>query len=300
MNNSSITARAKYTDLFEQLSLPGLILDIQTLQVQAANLQAEQMFDNVSKLYLDELVEKDRMKDFQKALRKAKRNLFSQAFEISPIVKGKQKYLVLNICTMEVDKEEFIQVIIQDQTELIEAKRAVEELSITDAMTGLHNFRYFKLNLEQNFERSRRHTEDLSLILMDVDNFKHYNDRNGHPAGDKLLKELGEILKSSARTTDIVCRYGGEEFVILCPHTNAAEALILAERVREAVEKQPFDHAEHQPLGKVSLSLGISSAREHLISDVESMKNSADQALYEAKHGGRNQAKVYSPLKKVG
>ena len=298
---SNIVSKSKYSDLFDQLNLPGLILEAQSLAVVEHNIIAGEFFGNeeVKSLVLSSLVSEDQQKPFQQILRKVRRSLYSQSFDVEPVIKSKKRYLQLHICSMEVEGEMFIQVIIQDQTELVEAKKEVEALSITDAMTGMFNFRYFKQNLEKDFERSRRHNEDLSIILMDVDNFKHYNDNNGHPAGDKLLKELGDILKKSVRTTDVACRYGGEEFVIICPHTNAESAKILAERVRKNIESHPFDFAQNQPLGMVSVSIGISSVKEHALQSTEEMKESADSALYEAKRNGRNQVKIFLPLKKA-
>jgi diguanylate cyclase (GGDEF)-like protein len=281
--------------------MPVLLLDFDSLKVLKANGAAEQFFENIESLEIDSLVSESERRGYEQFIRKIKRSYYSISFEISPLIKQKQKYLRLDACKIELNEDKtIIQMIINDQTELIEAKKKVEELSITDEMTGLYNHRYFKHNLQKELERAQRHKEDLTLLLFDVDKFKHYNDTNGHPQGDKLLSELGLMIKNTVRDTDIACRYGGEEFAIICPHTKAQDAFILAERLREKIQNHPFNHREKQPLGFVSVSIGISSL-EHNISSMEDFKEKVDLALYDAKHRGRNQSVIFYPelLKKA-
>ena len=169
----------------------------------------------------------------------------------------------------------------------------VEQLSYTDGMTELHNFRYFELRLNEEVVRHQRTNMGLSLLILDVDHFKNYNDTMGHPAGDEVLKKLAVILSDTVRENDIVARYGGEEFAIIIPSVDKEGARILADRIRENIEQTYFDHEEIQPLGKVTVSVGVASLPDHG-KDYQALLNCADMALYEAKNNGRNQVKCYS------
>ncbi len=163
------------------------------------------------------------------------------------------------------------------------------QLAHRDGLTKLYNHRYFQDRLRQEISQVKRQQNDLSLIIIDVDNFKHYNDSHGHPEGDKLLKELSALFdqESSRRDSDIVARYGGEEFIFLLPFTDYEGAMVKAERIRELVEGHPFAHRETQPLGKVTVSLGVSSYPRHAVTP-STLIEIADKALYEAKALGRN------------
>jgi diguanylate cyclase (GGDEF)-like protein len=166
------------------------------------------------------------------------------------------------------------------------AKR-IHEMAIKDPLTGLYNRRYFNEKLEEEMHRSRRTHYPLSLIYLDIDHFKKYNDTNGHPMGDVIIKSVAQILQKTSRKTDIVARLGGEEFAILCPHTARDGAAIKAEKVRLTVESTKFPHGEKQPMGKVSVSLGVSEFPS-VVSDSQSLIRSADDALYKVKQAGRN------------
>jgi two-component system cell cycle response regulator len=168
----------------------------------------------------------------------------------------------------------------------------IEQLSYTDGMTDLHNYRYFELRLKEEVLRHKRTNSPLSLLILDVDNFKNFNDTMGHPAGDQVLRNLANILKETVRENDIVARYGGEEFAVIIPAVDRKGAAILAERIRKKVEKTYFEHEEIQPLGKVTVSVGGASAPE----DAQTYKDlmmRADTALYAAKKGGRNQLRMF-------
>jgi diguanylate cyclase (GGDEF)-like protein len=154
--------------------------------------------------------------------------------------------------------------------------------------------------LESELARARRQSEALGLLFIDVDHFKQYNDRNGHPAGDLLLRRLAtEVigtrisgLPRASRISDIAARYGGEEFVLLLPATEREGCVIRAERLLHAIAEFPFDFREHQPMGHVSVSIGIACFPLHA-KDKPSLIATADAMLYQAKHRGRNQ--VCSP-----
>ncbi len=169
----------------------------------------------------------------------------------------------------------------------------IEQLSYTDGMTALHNFRYFKLRLKEEIVRHKRTKTGLSLLILDVDNFKNFNDTMGHPAGDEVLKKLAAILKSTVRENDIVARYGGEEFAVILPAVEKEGARILADRIRENIEQTYFEHEEIQPFGKVTVSVGAATLPGDG-DDYETLLNNADTALYAAKNSGRNRVVSYN------
>ncbi len=160
------------------------------------------------------------------------------------------------------------------------------ELAITDGLTGLHNHRHFYELLEAEEKRVRRYKRPMSLLMIDIDYFKMVNDSYGHQAGDRVLKSLAEVLRHCVRDTDHLARYGGEEFAVILPETQGAEAVALAERIRSSVEDHGFE-IESERI-KLTLSIGVASfaLKEE---NTNGLVHRADQALYEAKHHGRNQ-----------
>ena len=172
----------------------------------------------------------------------------------------------------------------------LENVRLFEEtkvLSITDGMTSLYNYRYFMEHLNEEFERAKRYKRSLSVIMVDVDFFKKYNDANGHPKGDELLRKVAEIFKRTVRLSDTVARYGGEEFTVILPETCGEMAFGMAERLRKEVEANDFEGGSTQPGGRVTISLGVASYPEATDS-CEGIIKCADDALYRAKEEGRN------------
>src|SRR3972149_1465480 len=133
-------------------------------------------------------------------------------------------------------------------------------LAITDGMTGLYNHRYFLERINEEFERTRRYKRSLSLIMIDVDHFKKYNDTHGHQKGDEILKRVTKILKDTVRKSDTIARYGGEEFIIIFPETGGKEALSVAEKLRMEVEAHDFPGGETQPLGRITISQGVATS----------------------------------------
>ncbi len=168
----------------------------------------------------------------------------------------------------------------------------VKEQAITDGLTGVYNHRFFQLRFSDEFAHCRRYSNDLSLIMMDIDHFKTYNDTYGHVAGDLALKEIANLIRVSVRENDIVARYGGEEFAIILPMTNASGARIVAERIRQSAETCRFLGDVNLPQVTITVSLGISSFNPHLSSREELIRQ-ADDALYTAKEGGRNRTVIY-------
>ncbi|RMH82103.1 MAG: diguanylate cyclase [Calditrichaeota bacterium] len=173
----------------------------------------------------------------------------------------------------------------------------IRELSYTDGMTGLHNFRFFEMRLKEELARARRENSPLSLLILDVDYFKNYNDALGHPAGDEVLRKVSKILKSSVRDNDIVARYGGEEFAIILPGAGKLGAVSLAERIRTKVEITEFANQEIQPEGKLTVSIGVATFPEDALTEAE-LIDSADKALYHAKKTGRNRVVEARELQK--
>ncbi len=158
----------------------------------------------------------------------------------------------------------------------------------TDSLTDLWNHGYFHYLLQQEVEKSKAIANNhFSVIMIDIDNFKIYNDTLGHQAGDTVLKELSSLLKGQSRKMDFVCRYGGEEFAIFLPHTAKEEAYLIAERLRCDIERYEFSSEEILPNQKLTVSLGVSTFPEDGLAPSD-LISYADKALYQAKHLGRN------------
>lgn len=178
-----------------------------------------------------------------------------------------------------------------DRTVLCDRAGRFEQLSVTDALTGLLNRRYLEKRLVEEIQRSRRHQFPMSLMLLDVDQFKAYNDRFGHPAGDEALKIVANVLLDIIRGADVAARYGGEEFAILLPQTTSSEAAGIAERLRQRIERTKF------PKRQVTASIGIASCTNEIETPTDII-DAADQALYEAKSQGRNNVQIYDAVGK--
>lgn len=167
------------------------------------------------------------------------------------------------------------------QVELTAANIRLEALATTDGLTGLKNHRTFQERLMEEFARNLRYHAPLSLILLDVDLFKQFNDIFGHPVGDQVLKSVAGILQQQARNSDLAARYGGEEFALLLPNTDAEGALQMAERLRAAIAEQSW------PKRLITVSLGVSTLHP-LMPDAGTLVTGADRALYHSKREGRN------------
>lgn len=172
--------------------------------------------------------------------------------------------------------------------ELEEAHERLRQLAITDGLTGLFNHRYFKEHLEQELYRASRHHSEVSLIMIDIDFFKRYNDTFGHPAGDVLLRAVAKILKDNIRKIDIAARYGGEEFTLVLADTAKAAASMVAEKMRRMVETNAFEGLPQHQDGHTSISLGV-AAFPLDATNPNDLIAMADQRLYQAKQRGRNQ-----------
>ncbi|MFB6355035.1 MAG: GGDEF domain-containing protein [bacterium] len=161
----------------------------------------------------------------------------------------------------------------------------IAQMARQDDLTGLFNREYWKQRTQEELERFRRYDTSLCLILMDLDNFKKINDNWGHPAGDAVLEHVADLIDENIRDTDIPCRYGGEEFAVLCPETTYDECFQLAERIRNTIENRPVEHQADQITVTVSLGIAENGKETDSLSELLEV---ADEALYRAKEQGRN------------
>ena len=171
----------------------------------------------------------------------------------------------------------------------------LKSLACEDGITGLYNHRYFYDSLRECINVCDKNLQSVSVLFMDIDFFKNYNDLYGHQMGDEVIKIIGNILKDVSREHDIAARYGGEEFAMILPNTCEQEALGIAEKIRKTIEATPFFGEENQPNGKLTISIGVSIYPEKAKSDLELIK-SADDALYRAKFFNKNRVESYTSV----
>jgi len=174
--------------------------------------------------------------------------------------------------------------------------RKLEMESITDGLTGVYNYRFLIRSLRLETKRARRFNANFSFIMLDVDNLKEYNDRNGHLSGSRALTNIAEILRESSREIDIVAKYGGDEFGIMLPGTTGEGAIVFGERVLDRVREYMFDG---ETRGLLTCSIGISVYPDDAVT-VEKMIDRADAALYKAKSDGKNSIRTYASLEFAG
>jgi diguanylate cyclase (GGDEF)-like protein len=175
----------------------------------------------------------------------------------------------------------------RDRIEMQTLRRRLGEMAHTDPLTGLSNRRQFESMLQAELAALRRYGGHCSMAMIDVDFFKQYNDAHGHVAGDTLLKTLADVMRAQVRSTDLLTRYGGEEFGLIMTQTPKAEALRTVERLRSVVEAHAFQDAQSQPGGRLTISAGLAGAPEDG-SDLGALVRRSDDALYAAKRNGRN------------
>ncbi len=165
--------------------------------------------------------------------------------------------------------------------------RKTEELTIIDDLTGVYNFRYFSDKIREEKRRTVRYGQPLSLIMLDIDWFKKFNDNYGHEVGNQVLVRLVTVIRQCIRDVDILCRYGGEEFIIILPQTTDGEAKRIAERIRGEIELAEFGGGGGIPKLKVTVSVGVSTYPDNGMTE-EDLINAVDQAMYSAKGSGKN------------
>jgi diguanylate cyclase (GGDEF)-like protein len=181
--------------------------------------------------------------------------------------------------------------------ELTEAYLVADTQAGKDHLTGLANRRIFDEQLTREWKRAAREKGTLSLLMVDVDHFKLYNDRYGHLAGDECLRAVGSVLaKAPFRGTDLAARFGGEEFAILLPRAGAEGAFLIADRIRQAVADQQQPHISN-PSSIVTVSIGVATLHPAEETGEKLLIQRADEALYQAKKEGRNQVKAWEPAR---
>jgi diguanylate cyclase (GGDEF)-like protein len=173
------------------------------------------------------------------------------------------------------------------------AMELYRELSYLDPLTGIHNRRFFDEALETEIQKANRLSMTLVLVMIDIDDFKLYNDSNGHQKGDAALVKIAQLFKSACRASDIVARYGGEEFVIIFPGAGQEHAMELSRRIVQEVAAADFDGQNLVPSGSLTVSIGVACFPEHAGS-ASALIQCADQALYEAKKHGKNTIRLWS------
>jgi len=214
----------------------------------------------------------------------------TQMFEL-----GAQDYIIKPIDPAELVARVKVHLKIRKlQEQLIRQNQLLERLSTIDGLTGLYNRRHLLRLYEQAVANAIRYGYDLSVGMVDIDHFKAVNDAYGHLAGDRVLQELARLLRQSVRKGDVVGRYGGEEFLVVLPHTPLAGALTWAERLRQTVEARELRVAAGTTL-RVTVSVGVASFPETPVTEPWDLLRFADTALYEAKRAGRNRVWAYRP-----
>ncbi len=169
-----------------------------------------------------------------------------------------------------------------------------QELTIIDGLTGLYNYRFFRTKLSDEIRRSDRYHQQLSILMIDVDHFKEINDLQGHQTGNIILQEIVSIIKHSVRDVDIVARYGGEEFVVILPQTGLKDALSIAERMKNQVERAYFTNSQGQRDIRATISIGVAVYPDGVLSPNQLLER-VDQAMYQAKKEGRNRVCAVFP-----
>jgi diguanylate cyclase (GGDEF)-like protein len=168
-----------------------------------------------------------------------------------------------------------------------------KELSSRDELTGLFNRRYFFEHLETEIQRARRYRRAFTILMLDLDQFKHYNDTHGHLCGDQVLRQAGELLVSNTRRADVVARFGGEEFVILLPEIDKQGGALVAEKIRTKLAQYPFHGRERQPNGQLTVTVGLAAYPYDSDNGLE-LVDVADRALYVGKRQGGNRVVLAS------
>lgn len=292
LHNAQLTkyiksARDQYETLFDKSSDPIMITSIDGDKFLDINVRAAEVYgynkDEFLKMDPIQLIATNSKTDADRY------RMFKSDWEGTHITKEKTTlYVETRTATIEYMNQKANQTIIRDISERKKFEEELRKLSITDELTQLYNRYFFLQTLQNEIARAKRYEHPLSLLMVDVDKFKPFNDKYGHLAGDKLLSDLGDILHLSLRSTDIPCRYGGDEFAIVLPHTPETDAEIIASRILAEYSKKKYS--------ETGLSIGISSLSKD--DTEETLIHKADQALYYVKKElGRGKIMLYQNIK---
>jgi diguanylate cyclase (GGDEF)-like protein len=222
------------------------------------------------------------LEDKVHAFQEGATDYITKPFQVEEVIARVTTHLTLR--NLQTALEQQIAALKRTQNELETSNRELARLSVQDSLTGLHNRRYLDENLQSVFSQARRYGKSLSVMMCDIDNFKHVNDTLSHEVGDHVLKHVADILQRNVRDADITARYGGEEFVIVFPETLVSHAAIVCERIRQNVEQHPWEDVA--PGLQVTLSMGLTG--DITVTDHEKMLATADNKLYTAKADGKN------------
>jgi len=220
------------------------------------------------------------------ALKKGAFDYILKPFEDLDVVVDAANRAMANLSAIR-EQQHLLNTLSRQNEELGTLNMKFRELAIRDGLTGLYNRRHGEDKLTAEIDRAMKFSRKLSLLFIDLDHFKFFNDTHGHQAGDEVLHSLGRLMNDAARDSDTVARWGGEEFIIISPETDEQQACQLAESIRKQVAAFAFPHADEQPLGHVSLSVGVATLSEG-IDNAEELVGLADKAVYKAKESGRN------------
>ena len=220
------------------------------------------------------------------ALKKGAFDYILKPFDDLEVVVDAAQRAIANLSAIR-EQQYLLNTLSRQNQELGTLNKKFRELAIRDGLTGLFNHRHGEDRLADEVDRARKFNRNLSLLFIDLDNFKFFNDKHGHLAGDEVLHSLGKLMSGATRDSDTLARWGGEEFIIIAPETNEQQACQLAETIRKLVAEYAFPHADQQPLGHVSLSIGVATMSDG-IANAEQLLKLADKAVYRAKESGRD------------
>ena len=220
------------------------------------------------------------------ALKKGAFDYILKPFDDLEVVVDAAKRAIANLSAIR-EQQYLLNTLSRQNQELGTLNKKFRELAIRDGLTGLFNHRHGEDRLADEVDRARKFNRHLSLLFIDLDNFKFFNDKHGHLAGDEVLHSLGKLMSGATRDSDTLARWGGEEFIFFSPETNEQQACQLAETIRKLVAEYAFPHADQQPLGHVSLSIGVATMSDG-IANAEQLLKLADKAVYRAKESGRD------------
>lgn len=220
------------------------------------------------------------------ALKKGAFDYILKPFEDLDVISDAANRAIANLSGIR-RQQYLLNTLARQNQELESLNKEFREMAIRDGLTGLFNHRYAKERLEQEFDRASRFGRELTVLFIDLDHFKFFNDTHGHQAGDEVLKMLSGLMGEAIRDSDTLARWGGEEFIVIAPETGEDEGCMIAERIRNAVANHQFPNGERQPLGKVTLSIGVASRTEGMKRPDQLLRR-ADDAVYCAKDSGRD------------